>query len=244
MSLGLDDMFNGVLSFMGQQDTNDTNVELAHQNREFIRNQDDTAHSREVGDLIHAGLNPMLSAKLGGSPVTPTAPAQVGNALGAGVNSAIASASIEKTKAEADQALSQAELNRAQIPKVASDINVGTASAGQLNALTEQVKSITMDRSLNEQEKKAQIGKLLTSSWLDKAHEARVGPEIENIKADTVGQYWRNSLLEYEQPRAFNESKAHADTFYGKHLAPYMPDLLKSSNSAASAAIAARGFRK
>ncbi|WNK14891.1 MAG: DNA pilot protein [Microvirus sp.] len=51
----------------GQRETNALNVAEAQKNRDFQTNMSSTAHQREIADLSKAGLNPLLSSKLGGS---------------------------------------------------------------------------------------------------------------------------------------------------------------------------------
>lgn len=71
-------IINGAASFLGarssakgQKDANEKNIDQAQLNRDFQERMSSTAHQREVDDLKKAGLNPILSAKYGGSS-TPT----------------------------------------------------------------------------------------------------------------------------------------------------------------------------
>lgn len=61
--------FDGYLSAVNQQiqQNNAWSAEQAEKQMRFQREMSDTAHQREVADLKAAGLNPVLSARLGGA---------------------------------------------------------------------------------------------------------------------------------------------------------------------------------
>lgn len=63
------------------QQNNAWSAEQAQKQMDFQREMSNTAHQREIADLKAAGLNPVLSAKLGGAS-TPTGAAAQGDASG------------------------------------------------------------------------------------------------------------------------------------------------------------------
>jgi hypothetical protein len=91
-------------SYIGAEQTNKASAEQAKQQMEFQERMSSTAHQREVKDLMAAGLNPMLSAKLGGASSPSGAMAPVQNVLGQATASASQNYQLE----------SQAKLIRAQ----------------------------------------------------------------------------------------------------------------------------------
>jgi hypothetical protein len=91
-------------SYMGAEQTNKASAEQAQKQMDFQERMSSSAHQREVKDLIAAGLNPMLSAKLGGASSPSGAMAPVQNVLGQATATASQNYQLE----------SQAKLIRAQ----------------------------------------------------------------------------------------------------------------------------------
>lgn len=60
-------LVGGALQFLGAGQTNQANRDIATQGNEFQERMSNTAHQREVADLIAAGLNPILSVNKGAS---------------------------------------------------------------------------------------------------------------------------------------------------------------------------------
>lgn len=91
--------------YFSQEETNDTNVAMARENRSFQEDLANTQYQRAVNDMRAAGLNPALMFKNAGpAPVPNTQAPVVQNEIGPAVSSAVqlagVLANVQKLEAE------------------------------------------------------------------------------------------------------------------------------------------------
>lgn len=65
------DVVGGLLASDSQKKANETNLQIARENRQWQQQMSSTAHQREVADLKKAGINPLLTATGGPGASTP-----------------------------------------------------------------------------------------------------------------------------------------------------------------------------
>lgn len=106
-----DGLIAGVASAYGQHMANETNIQLARENREWQQWMSGSAHQREVADLKAAGLNPILSAHGGGSSTPSGNVAQVGNVI---PESTARMVSLDRRRLEQDVAKSEQEIDESK----------------------------------------------------------------------------------------------------------------------------------
>ncbi|AXH77998.1 MAG: DNA pilot protein [Microviridae sp.] len=128
--MGLGDSFLGpVLNFAGGILRNRSQRNQAQAQMDFQEKMSNTAHQREVKDLIAAGINPMLSAKLGGASTPQGAMAQIENVGEAATRGMVQGTQAQLQSAQAVNMGADTELKHEQA-------NLASAQAAETIART------------------------------------------------------------------------------------------------------------
>lgn len=114
-------LISGIGSFFGGERRNKAQSEAAREMMAFQERMSSTAHQREVADLRAAGLNPILSAKLGGASSPAGAMPNIVDSIGEGARAGSATyaqtrlldAQEDKLRAETAAALQNAKTSSA-----------------------------------------------------------------------------------------------------------------------------------
>jgi len=227
-------LIGGALGFIGQQQTNQKNWDIANaanaasaqqaaNQMQFQERMRDTQYQTAVEDMKKAGLNPMLAYSQGGAG-TPTgamgsvSTATMKNALGAGVTGyqqmSMNEADIDLKKATTVGTTASTLKTEADTIKTAADIGYVLENT-KLNAQTQ--------RNLEEQLKKLQqeILNLRATEKYTSAATGKVGAETQNIKeniAPSVDPYWYRDIKKYvpTPSRVENYVKNQYNKFKGK----------------------------
>lgn len=104
----------GALSLIGSERRNRREASNARAQMDFQRQMSSTGHQRQMRDLYAAGLNPILSGKLGGAPSGSGAMSKPENSFEKAIASASAVAQVQNLQANIKKAESETRLKDAQ----------------------------------------------------------------------------------------------------------------------------------
>lgn len=160
----------GYYMYKSQQDTNAQNVQLGRDQMAFQSDMSNTSYQRAVADMQAAGINPMLSAKLGGASTPGGAMPQVQNEFAPVVSSAGQMIGMISEAQKIDQNVAATEQIKAATKKIESEtLNRDVATAKQsweLDKLKGDTRSAWYDAytkqgrfdAMNEVDEKGRLG--------------------------------------------------------------------------------------
>jgi len=203
----------GALGFVGQQGTNQANIQIANaanaasaeqaaKQMDFQERMRSTQYQTAVEDMKKSGLNPMLAYTQGGAGTPTGAMGQVSTAkIGNSIGSALAGAqSLSMNEADIDLKKATTTGTAAATLKTEADTIKTAAEIGNILQTTQLNTQQT--RNLEEMLIKLQqeIINLRATERYTTAATGKVGAETTNIKeniAPSVDPYWYRDIKKY-----------------------------------------------
>lgn len=184
--------------------------------------------------------------------------AAASNAALASANIDNMEANTRKTEADTEVSRATENLIRAQIPRTEQETLTGVASAAHFNQLVENLKKSVEVMVADIEHKQGSAAAARAQALFTDALRGKVPHEIANIRADTRLKGSQSALSNFEVrrgeellpfysriardqanlinmslPGAAND-KTKQESWFMRNIAPYIPDVVKGSNSAHS----------
>ncbi|WNK12546.1 MAG: DNA pilot protein [Microvirus sp.] len=194
LDLGLGSMIGAGLGYLGQQETNDKQMEMMQQQQQFQMNMSNTAYQRASQDMTKAGLNPMMMFGSGGAASTPS-----GASASPLVKSGLDADAIQK----AVNTAVQANVGEAQVEKLRAETQNTEA-----NTLTELRRPEYVSSQTRLTGRQSDTEKYRPAEVIARTDEARERAVTQRGQQDVLGK--QAIILGNESITASNEAAANA----------------------------------
>lgn len=117
-----------IASIIGTLITNNTNKNLADDNRNFQENMANTSHQREMQDYAAAGINPMMASSTAGAGTPTQGPPTMQDPIGAAVSSAMQGMELMNAQKQIEQTdakiANETKMTQATTDKIYADMGL------------------------------------------------------------------------------------------------------------------------
>ncbi|QCQ84650.1 DNA pilot protein [Blackfly microvirus SF02] len=200
---GIDDAIAGLFDIGETRIQNMSNAKEATKQRDFQKSMSDSAHQREVADMVAAGINPILSGTGGPGASTPGGAmptAQRSNAFSAMSASRAARTQVENVQADTDKKKAEKaniEADTANKPTVGANISADTTLKAQQNLQAIAATNMTQAQAAKFAQ---ETSNLITEQFTNLKQRAEIEARTKGIDLENATKKIMQELLQKEMP--------------------------------------------